>query len=234
MSAQGSWRLETAKTASALAYDRLRQAIIDSEFEPGERLTELGIAALLGISRTPVREAFARLARDGLVRSTRGWGIEVVDPREELTDIYHIRESMEGCAARLAAARGTADEIQRIVDLARASQDADPADVETRARLNEEFHLAITTASHAPRLQRLVSEYRDLFASPRRLKRFSAEETQEAIADHSRVATAIRDRDADGAEAAMRLHLRRAYADLLTTAQRDNVVAAKLPGSDAV
>jgi DNA-binding GntR family transcriptional regulator len=222
-----NWRLETAKTASAQAYDRLRQAIIDSEFQPGERLTELGIAALLGISRTPVREAFARLARDGLVRSTRGWGIEVVDPREELTDIYYIRESMEGCAARLAAQRGTADEIRRIVDLAQASHDADPADVETRARLNEEFHLAITTASHAPRLQRLVGEYRDLFASPRRLKRFTADETHQAIADHERIATAIRDRDADGAEAAMRSHLRRAYADLLKAAPRDNVVAAR-------
>jgi len=125
------------------------------------------------------------------------------------------------------AQRGTADEIQRITSLAQASQDADPADVETRARLNEEFHLAITTASHAPRLQRLVSEYRDLFASPRRLKRFTADETRLAIADHQRIARAIRDRDADGAEAAMRLHLRRAYADLLTTAQRDNVVAAR-------
>ena len=227
MSTPVNWRLETAKTASAQAYDRLRQAIIDSEFQPGERLTELGIAALLGISRTPVREAFARLARDGLVRSTRGWGIEVVDPREELTDIYYIRESMEGCAARLAAQRGTADEIRHIVDLARASHDADTADVDTRARLNEEFHLAITTASHAPRLQRLVSEYRDLFASPRRLKRFTADETRQAIADHERIAAAIRDRDVDGAEAAMRLHLRRAYADLLTTAPRDNVVAAR-------
>jgi DNA-binding GntR family transcriptional regulator len=227
MSAPGSWRLDIAKTASAQAYDRLRQAIIDSEFQPGERLTELGIAALLGISRTPVREAFARLARDGLVRSTRGWGIEVVDTREELTDIYYIRESMEGCAARLAAVRGTTEEIKRIIDLAQASQDADPDDVETRAQLNEEFHLAITTASHAPRLERLVSEYRDLFASPRRLKRFTAEETRQAILDHARIATAIRDRDADGAETAMRVHLRRAYATLLAAPPRDNVVAAR-------
>jgi DNA-binding GntR family transcriptional regulator len=233
MSAPGSWRLETAKTAAALAYDRLRQAIIDSEFQPGERLTELGIAALFGISRTPVREAFARLARDGLVRSTRGWGIEVVDPREELTDIYHIRESMEGCAARLAAARGTAEEIQRIIELAQASQFADPADVETRARLNEEFHLAITKASHAPRLERLVSEYRDLFASPRRLKRLTADETRQAIADHYRIAAAIRDRDADAAETAMRVHLRRAYAALLAAAPDSNVIAVGLPAAGA-
>jgi len=44
------------------------------EFQPGQHLTELSVAALFGISRTPVREAFFRLARDGLVRNTRGWG----------------------------------------------------------------------------------------------------------------------------------------------------------------
>jgi DNA-binding GntR family transcriptional regulator len=226
MSAPGSWRLEMAKTASELAYERLRQAIIDGEFQPGQHLTELSVAALFGISRTPVREAFFRLARDGLVRSARGWGIEVVDPRQELTDIYHIREALEGRAARLAADRGTAEEIARIVALAQASSDTDPADVETRARLNEEFHLAITGASHAARLERLVSEYRELFASPRRLRHYTPEETRLAVADHHHIAMAIRNRDADGAEAAMRAHLRRAYAALLVAATRENVVAA--------
>jgi DNA-binding GntR family transcriptional regulator len=215
MNAPAGWRLEAPRTTAGQAYDRLRQAILDGEFQPGERLTELGIAGLLGVSRTPVREAFVRLARDGLVRSTRGWGIEVVDPREELTDIYHIREAMEGCAARLASARASADEIGHILALAQASLDADADDVETRSRLNEEFHLAITEAAHAPRLERLVGEYRDLFASPRRLRRFTPDETRLAIEDHGRIAEAIRDRDADKAEAAMRAHLRRSYAELL-------------------
>jgi DNA-binding GntR family transcriptional regulator len=143
MSAPKSWRLEMAKTASELAYERLRQAIIDGEFEPGERLTEAGIAALFGVSRTPIREAFFRLERDGLVRGSQRWGIEVVDPRHEVTDIYHIREALEGRAARLAAERGSDEEIACIAVLAQASVAADADDVETRARLNEEFHLAI-------------------------------------------------------------------------------------------
>jgi DNA-binding GntR family transcriptional regulator len=215
MTPSRDWRLETPKTAATLAYERLREAVIDGEFAPGQRLTELGIAGLLGISRTPVREAFARLARDGLVRSTRGWGIEVVDPREELTDIYQIREAIEGCAARLAATRASPAEIDGIVALARASAEADLEDFDLRAQLNEAFHLAITTASHAPRLERLVGEYRDLFASPRRLKRFSPDEARDAIDDHRRIAAAIAQRLPDAAEAAIRGHLRRAYAGLL-------------------
>jgi len=101
-------------------------------------------------------------------------------------------------------------------------------------RLNEEFHLAITGASHAARLERLVSEYRELFASPRRLRRFTPEETRLAVADHHHIATAIRNRDADGAEAATRAHLRRAYAGLLAGAPRDGVDVAAPSGPDAV
>jgi DNA-binding GntR family transcriptional regulator len=219
-----------AKTASELAYERLRQAIIDGEFEPGKRLTELSVAALFGISRTPIREAFFRLERDGLVRGTRGWGIEVVDPRQELTDIYHIREALEGRAARLAAERGSDEEIARIVALAQASADTDPKDVETRARLNEEFHLAITAASHAERLQRLVSEYRELFASPRRLRRLTIEETRRAVDDHRHIARAIARRDAEAAEAAVRSHLHHAYGALVAAAPRaDGGAQAPLP-----
>jgi DNA-binding FadR family transcriptional regulator len=131
---------------------------------------------------------------------------------------------MEGCAARLAAIRATAEEIAQIGALAQASLDADPEDVETRAQLNEAFHLAITAAAHAPRLERLVGEYRDLFASPRKLKRYTPEETRLAIGDHRRIADSIRDRAPDRAEAAMREHLRRAYGGLLAAPPKDNVL----------
>jgi DNA-binding GntR family transcriptional regulator len=220
VSASKSWRLEMAKTASELAYERLRQAIIDGEFEPGTRLTESRIAALFGISRTPIREAFFRLQRDGLVRGSRGWGIEVVDPRDEVTDIYHIREALEGRAARLAAERGSDEEIALIADLARASVAADPGDVETRARLNEEFHLAITAASHAQRLERLVSEYRELFASPRRLRQLSTDQTERVVDDHQKIALAIASRDPDAAEQAVRAHLHHAYGTVVAAAPR--------------
>jgi DNA-binding GntR family transcriptional regulator len=206
------WRIPVTKTAGARAYDLLRSAIIDGRFQPGERVTEASVAALLGISRTPVREALARLTKDGLLRNTRGVGIEVVDPRDEFLDIYYIREVIEGCAARLAAMRATPQEAEAIVALAKASYEADPADVETRARLNREFHLRIADAGHAPRLERLVRDYRDLFASPHILKLYSSTETRKAVDDHRRIASAIAAGDGDAAETAMREHLRRAYA----------------------
>ena len=212
MTSSREWRISATKTAAVRAYDLLRRAIIDGRFEAGERLTEAGVAGLLGISRTPVREAIARLIKDGLLRNKKGVGIEVVDPQEEFLDIYYIREVIEGCAARLAAMRATSEEAEAIVALARASMETDTADVETRATINQEFHLKIADAGHAPRLERLVRDYRDLFASPHILKRYSSLETRQALDDHQRIAAAIAAGDGDAAERAMRGHLRRSYA----------------------
>lgn len=213
-SASDTWRITPPKTTSEQAYQRLRRAIIDGEFAPGERLTEVAVAASFGISRTPVREAFARLTKDGLLRNSRGAGVEVMDPTLELVDIYSIREAIEGCAARLAALRATDAEMLGIERLAEASRTADSEDVETRARLNLEFHLAIAKAAHAPRVERLVSDYRELFASPRSLQHYSPSKTRAVIDDHARIAAAIRARDPEAAERAVREHLRQAYGDL--------------------
>jgi DNA-binding GntR family transcriptional regulator len=202
------WRLHTPRSNAALAYDRLRTAILSGQFEPGQRITETGIATLLGVSRTPVREAFLRLLTDGLLRSGDAGGIEIVDPREESDDILMLREAVEGCAARLAATRATAAEIDLITSLATESSRADPSQLTARARLNERFHLAIAEAAHAPRVERLVREYRSLFASPERLARLAASKIKRLLSAHLDIADAIQRRDPAEAEAKMRQHLR--------------------------
>ena len=202
------WRLHTPRSNAALAYDRLRTAILSGQFEPGQRITETGIATLLGVSRTPVREAFLRLLTDGLLRSGDAGGIEIVDPRAESDDILMLREAVEGCAARLAATRATAAEIDLISSLAIESSRADPSQLTARARLNERFHLAIAEAAHAPRVERLVREYRSLFASPERLGRLAASKIKRLLSAHLDIADAIQRRDPADAEAKMRQHLR--------------------------
>jgi DNA-binding GntR family transcriptional regulator len=84
---------------------RLRELILDGTYPAGTRLAELEIAAVLGMSRTPVREAIRALAADGLVRST-GWGVAVValDP-SDLDHAYQVRAALEGLTAELAATR---------------------------------------------------------------------------------------------------------------------------------
>ena len=202
------WRLHSPRSNGSLAYDRLRSAIVSGQFEPGQRITENGIAALLGVSRTPVREAFLRLLTDGLLRANLAGGIEVVDPREESDDILMLREVVEGCAARLAAIRATDEEIALISSLATETSRADPAHLAARARLNEQFHLAIAEAAHAPRVERLIRDYRSLFASPERLARLGSTKIKRLLSAHLGIADAIARRDPEDAEAKMRQHLR--------------------------
>lgn len=207
MATDFEWRLRQPRSNAELSYERLRQAIVSGQFDPGQRLTELGVADLLGVSRTPVREAFLRLANEGLLRADPS-GMAVVDPHDELDDIQLLREAVEGCAARLAAQRATPQEVALIADVALQTSKANPAALAARARLNERFHLAIAAASHAPRVERLVRDYRSLFGSPEQLRRVQGARLKRLLATHHSIAEAIAARDGQAAEDKMRQHIR--------------------------
>ena len=209
------WRIAAPKNASHLAGEKLRQLIIDGTLAPGGRLLETQLAERLGVSRTPVREALARLASEGLVAPMAAGGYEVVDPMREFDDIFFMREVNEGLAARLAAQRGTEAEVAEIVRLGERSAALELDDVESRATINTAFHTAIARASHAPRLMRLVEGYREFFLSPRVLRGYSVKASRAAIGEHRRIARAIAARDGALAERLVREHLRRAYRQLL-------------------
>jgi GntR family transcriptional regulator, vanillate catabolism transcriptional regulator len=91
----------------------LRELIISGEIPPGSQLLQLELAKQLGVSRTPLREAFRILERDGLVRISNGnRTIGVVRwTSEELRDLYEVREVIDGLAARLVAQRGMSPEL---------------------------------------------------------------------------------------------------------------------------
>jgi DNA-binding GntR family transcriptional regulator len=94
------------QVGSEVAYAALRTAIIEGEFRPGERIIEQRLAANLGLSRTPVREAVRMLAADGLVIATRHRGA-IVRPleRADVLDLYELRARLESYAAELASSR---------------------------------------------------------------------------------------------------------------------------------
>lgn len=139
------------------AEQRLRDAIVRGELAPGERLTEDELAAWLGISRTPVREALSRLASTGLVSidANRGARVAPLDPVEML-DLVQVSRELILLAQRLAAERATDDELhalrghheRRLVAL----RAGDPVGVELGAMA---FHTTILRASCNQELQRV-------------------------------------------------------------------------------
>ena len=95
-------------------WEEMREAIIELRLRPGEPLREVALAEQLGVSKTPLREAFARLEQEGLVETTSFKGAVVTGYSErDLKEIYELRALLEGAAARAAAERSTDETLQR-------------------------------------------------------------------------------------------------------------------------
>ncbi|HRF08294.1 MAG TPA: GntR family transcriptional regulator [Xanthobacteraceae bacterium] len=189
------------------AYRRLRKAIISREFAPNLRLIETDLAQTLGISRTPLREALARLEVDGLVAVAKSGGYAVSDMREDLFDAYDLRAAIEGYSARLAAERISDEEVVRLRKNVTISQSVALSERHTRAELNIEFHEIIVAASRSPKLIHAFTNIRDLILTDEDMTLHSEDAHRSFIREHDLIASAIELRDSEIADRLMRKHL---------------------------
>jgi len=207
--------VERAARVADQVYQNLRRAILHGELEAGARLREVELAASLQVSRTPVREAISRLIGDRLVRELPTGGVEVADIMAEMHDVYAIREALESCAGRLAAPRIDETALVRLETLLHASERTDYREHLRRADINQDFHLTIATAAGAPRLAALINDFREFFLNPRWLSRQTEAVARQSLRDHRAIIDALRARDSDRTERAIRLHLERSYGSLI-------------------
>ena len=135
---------------------RLRELILDGTYPAGTRLTELEVAAALGMSRTPVREAIRTLAADGLVHPT-GWGVTVVAlDSSDLDHAYQVRAAVEGLTAELATDRQRTGRIApaELASLGAAAADAAQATAAGRLQqaveYNRRFHRRVAELAGNP------------------------------------------------------------------------------------
>ncbi|QKW22101.1 GntR family transcriptional regulator [Kitasatospora sp. NA04385] len=135
---------------------RLRELILDGHYPPGSRLGEVEVAETLGVSRTPVREAFRALTADGLLAAA-GRGLRVVRlDGEELSQVYRVRAALEALTAELAAERQRAGRLApaELADLAELADRTHRAtaggDAVAGVRLNRAFHRRIAELAANP------------------------------------------------------------------------------------
>ncbi|UFS66028.1 GntR family transcriptional regulator [Paracoccus denitrificans] len=197
---------------AAQLHARLRQRIIRGELPPGTRLSEQEIADQCALSRQPVREAFIRLAGEGLleVRPQRGTFVTRIDMEWVLCTRF-IRESVESDIARLAAARAQPQDREALShQIARQEAETEPAAL---AQLDEEFHATLAgIAGKAMVWNHLHQMKMHLDRARHLLTAMTPKDTM--LAQHRDVAEAIAAGDPDRAEAAIRQHLRRVLLDL--------------------
>ena len=203
--------------------ERIRQAIQAGRYGPGERIRETEVAGWLEVSRTPVREAFRRLESEGLLSFVSWRGVVVADlDRQQVSELYAMREVLEGAAARLAARHIGDPEIDLLAGLL-ARADACREDPGALAAINRQFHEVIHGAAHNRYLTQTLNQLRNSLALLRGTTFAVPGRADTAAAEHGAILEAIRDRDADAAEAAARTHIaaaRRARLELLLDGER--------------
>lgn len=182
---------------SAQVHRYLRDKIIDGEFSEGKRLVEVDIAAELGVSRTPVREALWQLRSMNLIRSIGTSGYEVTNVKRELLDILDIRAALEAHAVRRAATLISDEQIGHIGEIC-GEMEALPFEITSRrGELNRLFHEELIKASGNERLLNMVSDYQGYFsvAQPLFDKKFIAKTQRE----HREILAALKERNGNKA-----------------------------------
>ena len=201
--------------------ERLEQLILGGRYQPGEKLREQVLARELGVSRGPLREAIRTLEGRRLLERTPRAGVQVVGVSpSDLEQILVAREALEGMAARQAAENMTGAEVNALRQTVSALQShpEDAPGAVFSAGPDNDFHRLIAKGSRNRWLENLL--VKDVYTLLRlyRVQAARRPDVTDSIAEHHAIINRIHARDGEGAEAAMRLHLRGSRARMLAAA----------------
>jgi DNA-binding GntR family transcriptional regulator len=183
------------------AYEEIKRRIIEGSVPQGYPILESELAESLGISRTPLREALARLKQDDLLVAVRRKGLFVrslsVDDMQEIGDMLG---ALEGMAAKLAAERATAEEVQQLEEAVRGMEQAlEQDDIQAWSAADEVFHSAVLTAAHNRRIKEAVELVRTQWRQRQQLTLRLRPRPTSSTANHRATLEAIKARDGNRA-----------------------------------
>ncbi|MEX0604275.1 MAG: GntR family transcriptional regulator [Marinobacter sp.] len=208
-----------SQTRADDAFDCLQTAIVKGDLAPGEKIGEIELCARFNLTRGPLREALGRLESRGLLVRRPHAGVKVVSvSADELIELYHIRETMEGLAARQAAERMTDAEIADLY----ATLDSHETMIEQahgqayyQGEGDYDFHHRIATGSRNAKLaQMLLGDLYYMVRMYRYRLSTSAGRPHKALGEHRRIVEAIAQRDGELAEFLMRRHINAARKNI--------------------
>ncbi len=209
------------------AYAEIRDAIHAGRFPPGTHLKEGELAEMIGVSRTPIREALRRLNAEGSVHFMRNHGAFVADwSVDEIKEIFDLRAMLEGYAVERAAERASPEQVARLRELAEemvALEATGTSDALSRiAEANGEFHRIITQAAGARRLSTMMAQVIEVPLVLRTFHRYNAEALRRSLRHHMEIVSAFEVRDGTWAGSVMRSHIAAAWHAIEASArQRD-------------
>jgi DNA-binding GntR family transcriptional regulator len=196
----------SASTRTQAVAEVLRDEIARGVLEAGERLRQQDIADRLGVSTTPVREAFITLEREGTLVRDDYKGVVVFRPTlADLTENYELRIALEPLAAELAASQleaGDLHDLETLMDAMRKTKSS-----LEYLPLNHRFHLRIYRAAQRPKLYGMIEDLRKAGGAYATLFAVQVPESAETQSEHEAIFAALAAGDGPQARSAMAAHL---------------------------
>ena len=198
-------------------FHKLREDILNGKYADHEELKEVAIGEELGVSRTPVREAFRQLELEGLIQIIPNKGAYVTGITEkDVKDIYMIRSRLEGLCARWATEHITPeqlDELEECVYLAKFH--AEKGHMDQIPELDNRFHEILYEACDSKMLEHQLRDFHAYVLRVRRKTLSSADRSMASNEEHEKIMMAIKAHNADEAEKLAHMHMINAYENMV-------------------
>ncbi len=198
-------------------FHKLREDILSGKYKENEELREAAIGDELGVSRTPVREAFRQLELEGLLQIVPNKGAYVTGITvKDVEDIYAIRSLLEGLCARWATENISREQMEEMEENIYLSEfHAEKGHAEQLAELDNRFHDILYEASNSKMLEHVLREFHEYVLRVRKKTLSDDARGVQSNAEHRQIMEAIKLRDADLAEQLANAHIRKAYQNMV-------------------
>lgn len=198
-------------------FHKLREDILSGKYEENEELKEVAIGEELGVSRTPVREAFRQLELEGLIQIIPNKGAYVTGITEkDVKDIYMIRSLLEGLCARWATEHITPEQMEEMEENIYLSRfHAQKGHMDQLAELDNRFHDIMYEACNSKILEHQLKDFHQYVLRVRRKTLSSKSRGPKSNEEHEQIMLAIKSGDADKAELLANRHMINAYDNMV-------------------
>ncbi|MCX8118595.1 MAG: GntR family transcriptional regulator [Desulfobacterota bacterium] len=207
----GGLNLQKRKPLREVVYEALKRSILHGKLKGNQRLVEEALARQMGISRTPVREAFHKLEQDDLIRRLPRGGFAVREfTKEDVEEIFGIRIALESYAAYLATIHMTPDDLSALEKKITESETAfKEGDDKKAVRLFTEFHDLLYRSCKSRKLIEMIHGYRDYFFRYRSALLHTRNGFKSSVSDHRQMLDAMKKKEPRLVESLVRAHLER-------------------------
>ncbi|MEY2687939.1 MAG: hypothetical protein RL375_2137 [Pseudomonadota bacterium] len=201
---------------AAQVYARLKAEMHDFSLVPGDRFSEAEIAARLGVSRTPVREALFKLRNEGLldVESKSGWFVKPID-FDRLEQLYDLRVLLEtACVGRLCAQAESAPELDDLKAVWLVSASERLGDGNAVGALDEQFHASLVRAAGNDEIARVHWDVTERIRIIRHLDFTRPDRVDATYQEHGKILRAVIQRKADQAQLLIKSHIEQSKSEV--------------------